>query len=394
MWREARSSWSGHVDFPVHPTRIRAEVRGVTMDPRARIEALERENAALRADNALLRAENAKLVVRIEALEERLRTNSSNSSQPPSSDGPGGAPAKPKPTFVPSGKKRGGQKGHKKHQRELVPPEQVDHHHECKPGACSGCGARLSGSDPSPLLHQTLTLPEVKPIVDQYALHALTCDGCGTTTRAQLPERVSPHLLTASVVAVVALLMGAHRMSKRCVQSLLSDLYGLRVSLGAIVDAQIRASEALASAVEQAQEHVQAAPVKHADETGWHCSAKRAWLWLMATKQVAVSKIAADRSSAAARELLGACRGVLVTDRFSGYGWWVLRYRQVCWAHLLRDFVKIAERGGESARIGEDLLGRVKYLFEWWSELKAGTIVWTTFRARVSVFNLKGPATG
>jgi transposase len=136
----------------------------VTLDPRdARIAELE----------ALLAA----ALARIAALEEQIRKSSSNSSKPPSSDAPGKKLfRRPKP----SGKKPGGQPGHKGHKRALVPMEEVDRHHDCVPVECAHCAALLEGSDPTPLLHQVFHLPEIKPFVEQYALHELGCGVCGT----------------------------------------------------------------------------------------------------------------------------------------------------------------------------------------------------------------------
>ncbi|MCC6752263.1 MAG: transposase [Deltaproteobacteria bacterium] len=65
------------------------------------------------------------------------------------------------------------------------------------------------------------------------------------------------------------------------------------------------------------------------------------------------ARIQRGRSTEAAKTLLGKLGGILVSDRYSAYGFWRLAMRQVCWAHLIRDFVTIAERGGDSARIGD-----------------------------------------
>ena len=63
-----------------------------------------------------------------------------------------------------------------------------------------------------------------------------------------------------------------------------------------------------------------------------------------------------SRGATVAQALLGErfC-GILVTDRWSAYTWYPTRWRQVCWAHLLRDFAAMMERGGPSQAIGEGL---------------------------------------
>src|SRR3954451_1869320 len=102
---------------------------------------------------AALLAAFASLERRIAELEARLNQNSTNSSKPPSSDPPS-VKLKRRPPAPPSGRKRGGQPGHKRHTRSLVPPEQVRETFEVKPAQCRSCGVALQGDDPDPLRHQ------------------------------------------------------------------------------------------------------------------------------------------------------------------------------------------------------------------------------------------------
>src|SRR3954453_4094599 len=115
---------------------------------------------------------------RVRDLEARLKLNSTNSSKPPSSDPIG---FKRKPPTPPSGRKRGGQPGHRRAQRPLVPPEKVRSSTDCRPTSCPRCAHPLRGDDLEPLIHQVADLPEIEPIVDQCRLHRLSCPGCGAT---------------------------------------------------------------------------------------------------------------------------------------------------------------------------------------------------------------------
>src|SRR5262245_12911247 len=124
---------------------------------------------------------------RIAELEVRLTQNSTNSSKPPSADPIG---LKRKPPAPPSRRNRGGQPGHPKAFRPLVPPAKLRSSRDCKPSSCRRCGQALDGADPNPLIHQVAELPKIEPIVDEYRLHRLTCADCGTTTCATLPEGV------------------------------------------------------------------------------------------------------------------------------------------------------------------------------------------------------------
>jgi transposase len=348
-----------------------------------RIAELERENAELRAQLAAALA-------RLGALEEKTRKSSRNSSKPPSSDSPAQAAERRKKAAAitkPGGRNPGGQPGHQKFVRQLVPPEQVDQHTDCIPEQCERCSLGLSGRDPHPRLHQVFELPQVRPVVHQFALHALGCPdpACGHVTVGRLPAGVPTGNFGPAVIATVAFLLGACRLGKRPVQAVMEGLFQLQMSLGAVIGCQKIASSALEGPVDEAKQAAQRASVKHCDETSWREGPKRAkvWLWTVVTRHIVVFQIHRERSTKAARALLGKIRGVLVTDRYSSYGFWRLWLRQVCWSHLIRDFVAIADRGGESQRIGDSLLEEARRLFAWWHRVRDGTLKRKTFQVYV-----------
>lgn len=341
-----------------------------------RIEELERQLTERDRRLEHLLAQVEQLTGRVADLEEKLRKSSRNSGKPPSSDGP---KVPPRPQKPPTGRKPGGQPGHERHERSMVPPDKVDKREVVKPVCCGDCGKRLAGTDSSPRRHQVFELPEVRPNVTEYELHALTCT-CGAVTRAELPEGVPTGAFGASVTAVVALLMGVYRLSKRAVPDVMHDLFGLSISVGAVIGCQKKASEALAVPVEEARQAIPEAPVKHADETGWREARRRAWLWVVVTGTLTVFMVHRRRNAEAARALLGEAAGVLVTDRHGAYGWWSGLVRQFCWAHLIRDFKAIAERGQASERIGNALLGEGERMFGWWHRVRDGTLARSTFK--------------
>jgi transposase len=321
----------------------------------------------------------AELRAELAALKEAFAKSSRNSSKPPSSDGPG---AKSRPKKAPSGRKPGGQPGHKRHERVLVPPEKVHEVVPCIPKQCDECAGLLHGRDPEPHRHQVFELPPVEPIVTEYQQHELGCGLCGHRTRGKLPVGVPTRAFGPTVDAVVAVLMGVYRLTKRQVPELMRDLFGLQMSVGAIIGCQESASAAIAEAVEDARSYVKQQPVKHADETGWRegVGRSRAWLWAVVTTHVVVFMIHARRNADAAKELLGEWRGVLVTDRHGAYHWWPNCRRQFCWAHLKRDIQAIVEREGESGRIGKGMLDEVERMFTWWHRVRDGTLARSSFR--------------
>jgi transposase len=347
-----------------------------------RIDELERivaeRDRAQAAQIAELTATVARLKAKIAALEERLGKSSRNSSSPPSSDSPD--KKKPRSTKKPSGRKPGAQPGHKRHERPLVPVEEVDKVVVLVPKRCEECATPLKGLDPDPIRHQVSELPEVKPDITEYRRHALDCGCCGHTTRAALPAGVPTRCFGPSVDATIAVLMGVYRLGKRPVVELMRDMYGLTMCLGSVIACQKSASEALAAPFDEAKVFAENEKVKHADETGWRENRKRAWLWAMVTSYVTVFMIQARRNTAAAQALLGKVRGVLVTDRHGAYNFWNLALRQVCWAHLERDIVAMSERGGYSAVVATAMLLEVDRMFAWWHRVRDGDLKRSTFR--------------
>jgi transposase len=353
-----------------------AEQAATIAEQAATIAAQAATIAAQAATIAELREMVAGLVARVAKLEEQARRSSRNSSQPPSSDGPGAPPARKKGS---SGRSPGGQVGHDKHDRPLVPPDKIDKRVVLRPTRCRGCRAVLVGDDSSPRRHQVFELPRVEPIVTEYVLHSRDC-ACGVRTTATLPAGVPTGAFGPSVVAMVATLMGVYRLSKRAVPDLMRDVFGLSISVGAVIGCQKIASRALVVPVEEAKVFVAEAPIKHADETGWREARRRAWLWTVVTATVTVFMIHTRRNAVAARAILGRAHGVLISDRHGAYNWWPAVRHQFCWAHLIRDFVKIAERRSDSERIGNALLAEAERMFVWWHRVRDGTLARSTFR--------------
>jgi transposase len=318
---------------------------------------------------------------RIARLEERLGKNSTNSSRPPSSDPPS---VKRRPPAPPSGKKRGGQPGHARHDRPLVPPEGVRQVIECKPPGCRRCGDALAGDDPEPLRHQVAELPPVRPVVDEYRLHRLTCPRCRTATRAALPPGVPRGAFAPRLRAILSVLAGAYRLGKRPIRQLASDLLGLSISTGMISRLERHAAADLRAPVEGLREHVRRARSSHIDETSWWQGRDKMWLWAAVTKSVTVFTIARSRGAEIARGILGADRRkVVISDRFKGYGW--IKRRQFCWAHIDRDLQAMIDRGGKAAEVGRRLLGHSERLFDWWHRVRDGTMARATLRSYVDV---------
>ncbi len=355
------------------------------VDPRdARIAQLEAMVAERDARIAELMAKVEALTARVAELEARLRQDSSNSSRPPSSDGPGTRRQPKKPT----GRRPGGQPGHKKHERALLPPEQVQHVVEVVPGECRGCKRRLQGRDSAPRRHQVVEVPPLSALVTEYRCHALACSDCGVVTRGEVPA----HARSAfgdRLAALASLLVGKYRLSKRLVKDALSDMVGVELSVGSVSNLEGEMSDALAPATAEALASVRDSEAVNADETGFTQGreggrAARAWLWVVASALVVVFHIATSRGGKVARQLLGAdFAGFLTTDRWSAYAWVDAGLRQLCWAHLTRDFQGFIDRGGRGGRIGRELMRERNRFFKWYHRVREGTLSREQFEKRM-----------
>jgi len=329
------------------------------------------------------------LQIEVSELKEQVNCNSRNSSQPPSSDNPAQkSPPEDKTLSQKKERRRGGQAGHKGSRRELVPLEQVDEVKSCKPTHCRECKSELEGEDADPYRYQQVELPPVKPYYTEYQVHRLTCPGCGTVNRGELPPEIAASMFGANLTGLIAILMGVFRLSKRQVVALLEIGYGISLSVGSVVNVQKAVSAALAEPVAKAGDVIKTQSVRYIDETGWQQrdQSKKGWLWVVVTPLVVVFTVVLSRAGQVARDLLGSeSVGAVVSDRYSGYNWLRNHLRQVCWAHLLRDFQKILERGGESTRIGENLRIQAEYLLVLWSRVRDGTLSHDDFLSELPV---------
>lgn len=358
-------------------------MRGTTVGMQAAVteEIIARQPPEAQAIIRLLLAEIAKLEARIKELEGGRKTPQ-NSSLPPSSVHPHAKPASSKRK---SKKKRGGQPGHEKHERPLIPTEDCDDVKPLKPTQCRRCGEKLSGSDPEPLRHQVWELPEIKPHVTEYQRHRLGCPACGETTCAELPCGVPQGQSGPRLMAFTAILMAYYRQSKRRTAEFLSTLLGqpccpaLTVKIENQVTAAVRPSyEALAAQL-PAEEQL------NIDETGTKQENDKAWLWTFVARMFTVFAVRATREATALHTFLGETfHGIVTCDRAKMY--WHLGSLQWCWAHLKRDFQAMIDSGDPRAKhLGCRLRHATCELFEHWADYRQGRI------SRAALLRRMGP---
>jgi transposase len=330
---------------------------------------------------AALEAQVEELRARIEELERQGKGKTpQNSSVPPSTQHPH---ARPQPPKRKSKKRRGGQPGHEKHERGLLPTGQCDDVQSLRPTECRRCGARLSGSDPEPLRHQVWELPEIKPHVTEYQRHRLACPCCGETTCAELPAGVPQGQSGPRLMAFVALLMAFYRQSKRRTAEFLSTLLGQPCCPALTVKIQNQVTAAARPSYEALAAELPAQDQLNIDETATKEANGKAWLWTFVARLFTVFAVRATREATALTAFLGeAFRGVVNCDRAKMY--WHLGCLQWCWAHLKRDFQAMIDRGTVPGKwLGSRLRRVTCELFEHWADYRAGKISWAALRRRM-----------
>ena len=311
------------------------------------------------------------LLAKILELEARLNKTPHNSSLPPSSQHPHAKAVADKPR---SRRKRGGQPGHTKYERALLPSEQCAGVIPLKPTACRRCGTKLSGGDPEPLRHQVWELPEIKPLVTEYQRHRLICPDCGTSTCAALPPGVPHGQAGPRLIGLTALLMGCFRQSKRRVALFLEQVLGQPCSPGWVVKLQRQATTALRPTYDQLAGQLPAQTALGIDETPTKERRDKAWLWGFVAATITVFTVRTTRAATVLGELLtDRFRGVVTCDRARMY--WSLDRLQWCWAHLKRDVQALIDSDDRQVqRLGRDLMRPIQELFRHWSRCRDGTI--------------------
>lgn len=295
----------------------------------------------------------ARLEKRIEELEARLNANSSNSNQPPSSDGPFKKPVRE------PGKhgKPGGKKGHKGHRQQMLSPSDT---RQVQPAPCS-CG-RGSYNELEPFYtHQHIELPKIELEVTHFVLLKGVCAGCGKISKARVPSEYRSGY-GPRMSALIAELAGAHGDSRSIIQNFCASVLGFSISLGTIQKVLDRASDAIRPHYEAIGDEARKQAVNHADETSWSLKGSLHWLWILASASVAYFMIHKNRSSEAFKELVKDWKGILVSDGYRLYTNWV-GFRQTCLAHLIREAKKLSEsRDAEIARFGANALAELRRL--------------------------------
>ena len=316
----------------------------------------------------------AALEARILALEGQVRDllDKLKRPQPPRTI----VPQPPAPAKKLTGKKPGGQPGLPPRMKVLVPAERVDQFVPHVPTRCEKCDEPLPATagpqDPEPTRHQVAELPPMAAKITEHQGHARTCPCCHAVTRATIPAEVRAHSVGSNLTALMGYLAGVHGVSKRGIEEIVEQAFEVSIALGTVSNLEQELSAALVPAHEDARAAIASAPVKHADETGWKQAGKKRWLWVAATASVVYFLIHPRRNLDALKRVAGEkLSGILCSDRWCVYDDWPGE-RQLCWAHVKRNWEKQIERGGAAKRIGEAWLDGHRQVFELWHLFRGG----------------------
>lgn len=315
---------------------------------------------------------------RIAQLEARLNKTPQNSSLPPSSVHPHAKAARPHREST--SKRCGGQPGHEKHQRALIPTDECQHVETLMPARCRRCGRGLHGCDPQPLRHQVWELPEIRPIVTEYQRHRLACPCCRAITCAELPPGVPSGQSGARLTATVAVLLAGCRQSKRKAAWLCQTLFGIPCSPGLVVKLQNTARHALRSTYESLRAALPAQGKLNIDESPTKEGDLKSWLWTFVAPKFTLFAVRPTRAAIVLDEFLtDGFAGIIGCDRAKMY--WSYGHVQWCWSHLKRDFQAMADSRHRRARpIGKQLVAQTARVFRQWRRFAQGLISWSGLR--------------
>jgi transposase len=262
-----------------------------------------------------------------------------NSSTPPSK-----GRKRERPAAATEGAKRGRPVGHPGTSRRRVEPDWVV---LCQPTHCAACGHDLVDSPQVRVGHsQVVELPPVQPVVFEAWRYAATCPHCGTTTAAEYPAGFEPtRVFGPRLEALWTYLHERHHVGYARLAALGGDLWQLRVSQGAIVNALARVARRLAPQAAAIREQVRASPIIGSDETSARVNGRTHWQWVFQTPTASYHVIAPRRNGDVVQDFLGdAVPETWVSDLWKPQLGARAERHQICLAHQLRELQYVVDQ--------------------------------------------------
>ncbi|WP_044065441.1 IS66 family transposase [Prevotella pectinovora] len=301
---------------------------------------IESLNHQLRKKNEEI-AELKKLLSKYETPDK----NSGNSSMPPGKERMKDEIVRRTKTLrKPSGKKPGGQEGHKGHKLSCVdtPDEVIDD----VPDYCTNCGETLADAERIlDYVTQKVSIPELKPVVKEIRHYVMVCKNCGERIRTAPRHRSNDVVYDASVKSLVVYLSVVQFLPYGRIANFLHDVLGLSPSEGSLVNWVNEAKRNAQPIVDKIKEYIMSSNVVGFDESGCYCNKRLDWAWIAQTVYYTLLFRANGRGSKELTDRFGDSleRMTTVTDRHSAYFALHFLNHQVCLAHLLRELQYLSE---------------------------------------------------
>jgi transposase len=309
-----------------------------------------RELAEREAELAAQREELARRDARVRELEGEVARLSLPAKTPDNSSVPPSRGWKADLAEPRLGAKRGPKRGHVGASRGRQVPDVVLH---CRPGVCGGCGAALSEAGQRVVGQSQVTdLPPVRPVVVEAWRYAATCAACGARTEAPYAPGFEPRrTFGPGIEALLGYLREAHHLGYERLETVCRDLFGLRISQGAIANALGRLAERAHPAYDALRQQVRGSPVINSDETGARVNGQTRWHWVFQTPAASYHVIAPSRGAAVIDAFLdGAEPEVWGSDLWAPQVGTPAVAHQVCMSHQLRDLTYAVEADGPAGR--------------------------------------------
>lgn len=336
--------------------KLRIEVSGL----RRALEIQQEARAGLKKENQKLKKEKKKYEEKIKELEnkcrkleeqrDRYRNMIFKPNKKDAAQTEGGNSCNKKEDV--KKRKGGGQKGHLGKGRKL--PDRIDEVRRIYLEKCPDCGNSLDRSETI----DEHTIEDIPPPENQrskvtrWEIELQWCKKCHRRVKSVVEEIIPKSRLGINILSYVLIHKYAARNTWEIILWNLAHWYGIKVSKGALINMMRQARKRLGKRYEQILEEIRAAPVKHADETGWRVNGTNHWAWGFFTKQSAYYSIEESRGKGVAEEILRGSHenDVLVRDDYGGYRKLPLKH-QSCWSHLLRNCREAADQPDASHEV-------------------------------------------
>ncbi len=280
----------------------------------------------------LTKAELVELVLKLQRPAKTSRT----SSKPPSSD---------RKERRERSKPGGAKPGHKGEFRRLAddPDKTIDH----RPDRCRDCGEVFAADASGDVIgeYDAIDLPPIAPVTGRHRRLACTCPHCGATTKAPLPKAACGTPFGPAIGALAFYLKHFQHVSYERLQGLLRDVFGLRISQGALTNLFRRDAALFAAKKADILARLRRAEAVASDETGVRIEGVNAHHWVFRSPDAVVHEAALSRGAKVVRDVMDGHRPQFwLSDRYSAQQGHGARH-QTCLAHLARDIARIVEVG-------------------------------------------------